>query len=180
VLRRERRLRRAVARLRGCFYALSHLQRRVLMLRGGIGDRPPMSRGAVARQLEISRVRVRRAERRGLRRLRAAAHADRCSAQSGRSRTGPAVSGAARALLAGLDPAPGGASVFGLTKVDKPRQGVRSVRVSSKGGDPKRKRSQSSALLPFGGGSAANAPLIVLLLAAAALAVLLLSRRRSG
>jgi hypothetical protein len=182
-LRRERRLGRAVEHLRGCFYALSRLQRRVLVLRGGLGDRPPMSRRAVAKRLDTTRLRVRRAEHRGLRRLRAAARSDRCTAHGGRSRTGPAVASAARPLLAALVREPGGASVFGATKADKPGQAVRSVRVSSRSGDHGRgQRSERSGLTPDpGGSSSSNAPLIVLLLSAGgALTLLLMSRRRSG
>jgi len=80
VHRRERRLRRTVARLSGCLDAIAGAQRRVLVLRAGLGPRRPQTRHAVARRLDTSVRRVARRERRGLRELRDAAGAGRCSA----------------------------------------------------------------------------------------------------
>lgn len=66
----ERRLRRTVARLAGCLYGVSPFDRRVLVLRAGPGRVRALSRLAVARRLDVKPRRVRRSERRGLRRLR--------------------------------------------------------------------------------------------------------------
>jgi hypothetical protein len=81
-----RRLRAVLARLEGCFYALSRLERRVLVLRAGLNGRRAHSRSGVARRLNISRRGVRRTERRGLRRLRAAARRDGCATSARASR----------------------------------------------------------------------------------------------
>jgi Sigma-70, region 4 len=62
-------MRRIVARYGGCLSALPARQRRVLRLRAGIGPREPASRATVARRLDLPMPAVRRAERRGLRRL---------------------------------------------------------------------------------------------------------------
>jgi sigma-70-like protein len=71
------RFQRAVKKLQGCLYATSGLERRVLSLRAGLrGD--PLSRRVVAERLGLSVGRVRRLERRGLRRLRAADRSDGC------------------------------------------------------------------------------------------------------
>jgi hypothetical protein len=69
-VRRERRLRRVVGRLRGCLDGLPVLERRVLVLRAGVGPGGPRSRARVARGTNLSTRRVARLERRGLRRLR--------------------------------------------------------------------------------------------------------------
>jgi hypothetical protein len=66
-VRRERRLRTTVRRLQDCLGGLSRLQRRVLVLRAGIGAGPARSRARVARRLDVSVRRVARTERRGLR-----------------------------------------------------------------------------------------------------------------
>ena len=76
--RRERRLRSTVARLRTCLDGLPALERRVLVLRSGLGPRHPRSRARVGRALELSDRRVARLERRGLRRLRGLARGGRC------------------------------------------------------------------------------------------------------
>ena len=75
---RADRLRRAVGRLRGCFYAISRSERQVLILRAGLGGSPALSGREVARRLGVSTVRVRSLERRGLRRLRSAGRTDGC------------------------------------------------------------------------------------------------------
>jgi hypothetical protein len=80
--RTTRKLRRAVRQLQGCLYAISGFERRVLSLRAGIGDAPTLSRQAVASRLEVSTKRVRRAERRGVRRLRRANRSLGCGATS--------------------------------------------------------------------------------------------------
>jgi hypothetical protein len=79
VHRRDHRLRTAVRRLRGCLPALPRLQRRVLVLRTGIGKGGPRSRERVAGILDRSEIRVARIERRAVRRLRAADRSGRCA-----------------------------------------------------------------------------------------------------
>lgn len=76
--RAERRLRRAVRRLSGCLSTLPAFERRVLVLRSGLGRARPRSARGVARRLGVPTRRVSRAERRGLRRLRAADRRSGC------------------------------------------------------------------------------------------------------
>jgi hypothetical protein len=99
-----RRFRSTVRRLRGCFYAISRFERRVVALRAGIGRTGPLSRRAVARRLDVSTRRVRRLEGRAVRRLRSANRADGCGgagAGSGSRRLGPSLAtGKAANLLA--------------------------------------------------------------------------------
>ena len=94
-VRRERRLRATVRRLQDCFGALSALERRVLVLRAGVGAGPPRTRFRVARRLDLSMRRVTRLERRGVRTLRRLAGAGRCGAAA--SRPPPALLPGARA-----------------------------------------------------------------------------------
>jgi len=174
-----------VEQLRGCFYVLSRLQRRVLAMRAGLGERPAMSRAAVAAQLETSRVRVRRVERRGLRRLRRAERSDNCAGHGGPARTGAAVAAAARPLLVALAAEPGGPSVFGTSVGDSPpRQGVRGAHASSKspdgdGGRRAERPERSSLSLSPGDSWSSTGPLIALLLSALGLILLFAHWRRS-
>ena len=78
-VRRERRLRTTVARLGACLDSVPALERRVLVLRSGLGARRPRSRAGVGRALDLSVRRVGRLERRGLRRLRGLAGGGRCA-----------------------------------------------------------------------------------------------------
>ena len=77
--RAERRLRRSVARVSACLDELSSAQRRVLVLRAGVGSAAPRTRSEVARRLDLRVVRVRRIERRGLRRARRLDRAGACT-----------------------------------------------------------------------------------------------------
>jgi Sigma-70, region 4 len=77
--RAERRLRRAVQRVSGCLDELPSTQQRVLELRAGLGEASPRTRRGVARELDIRVQRVRRIERRGLRRARELDRAGACS-----------------------------------------------------------------------------------------------------
>jgi HAD domain in Swiss Army Knife RNA repair proteins/Sigma-70, region 4 len=83
---RSRRLRNAVEHMQGCLPELGWQERRVLVLRAGVGRRRPLSRRTVARRLGTSTRRVGRIERRGLSRLRRAARTSDCE----RRATGPA------------------------------------------------------------------------------------------
>jgi hypothetical protein len=88
-----------VARLRGCLPDLRRRNARVLVLRTGLGRSTRTSRAAIARALEISSARVRRAEERGLRELRAVARERECE-RDGHQAAG-VVRGAMAALRAG-------------------------------------------------------------------------------
>ena len=74
----ERRLRAKVRRLAGCLGQVREGQRRVLVLRAGLGPRHALSRGQVSRRLELPMPRVRKLERRGVRRLERLAHSGGC------------------------------------------------------------------------------------------------------
>jgi hypothetical protein len=63
-------LRADVLARRSCLDALPRAERRVLVLRAGVGAAAPRSRGTVARRLDVTVRRVRYLERSGLRRLR--------------------------------------------------------------------------------------------------------------
>jgi Sigma-70, region 4 len=86
--KRDRKLRRAVSRLRGCLGALDRNQRRVLVLRAGLGEPRPRPRASVARILDVSSKRVARLERRGLRELKRLARQDCGAVDAG---AGPAT-----------------------------------------------------------------------------------------
>jgi hypothetical protein len=75
---RERRLRRAVHRLEPCLDVVTSFQRRVLVLRSGLGEARPHTRRGAARRLGISLRRVTRAERRGLKAISRADRATGC------------------------------------------------------------------------------------------------------
>jgi hypothetical protein len=85
---RERRLRRKVHRLAPCLDEVSSLERRVLVLRSGLGRRRPHSRGATAKRLGISVQRTARAERRGLAGIARANRASGCGYGGGGSSSG--------------------------------------------------------------------------------------------
>jgi hypothetical protein len=87
VRKRDRELRRAVARLQGCLARVPRAERRVLVLRAGIGIARTRSRAEVARMTGLQRARVARLERRGLRQLRALGRAGACAASSGGAET---------------------------------------------------------------------------------------------
>jgi hypothetical protein len=80
--RDNRRLQRAVRNLQGCLANVTGLDRRVLVLRAGVGGRPAASRESVARRLGVSQRRVVRAERSGLRSLRGAARSGGCESDA--------------------------------------------------------------------------------------------------
>jgi Sigma-70, region 4 len=105
-VRRERRLRQVVGRLRGCLDGLPMLERRVLVLRAGVGPGGPRSRTRVARALDLTPRRVARLERRGLRHLRGSGR-DGCGIGTSADDpvtvvrvSAPAATGFGRALVA--------------------------------------------------------------------------------
>jgi hypothetical protein len=78
-----RQLRAALGELRGCFYGLTRLERRVLILRAGLDGRRPHSRSQVADRLNRSPGQIRRAERGALSRLDVLARTDGCAGSAG-------------------------------------------------------------------------------------------------
>lgn len=102
--RRERRFQRAARKLEPCLFALAGFDRRVIVLRGGYGGRRPLSSARVARRLHASTRRVRVAERRALRTLRATHRTHGCLGSSTAitvaAIAAPAESGGAQPLLA--------------------------------------------------------------------------------
>lgn len=92
---RERRFRHAVVRLWACSYSVSAVQRRVLVLRTGLGGGSALSVKGVAKALSVSSGRVVRAQRAGLRGLRRANRSDGCALGSPQ----PAIARDAQAFL---------------------------------------------------------------------------------
>jgi hypothetical protein len=75
-------LRRTVKELWACSYAVSGFERQVLVRRVGLDGYNPGSSAVVARQLQVSVKRIRRAQRSGVRRLRTANRSDGCAMSS--------------------------------------------------------------------------------------------------
>ena len=144
----ERLLRRSVQRLSGCLDELSDVQRRVLELRAGVGAASPRTRRGVARALDLRVQRVRRIERRGLRRARELDRADACGGVSA-SAGGPviATSSLAGTTGGGDGTAPGDESLGGGTPKD---EGGSSP--GDTGSGDVRGESQSQLPPPFGNG----------------------------
>jgi hypothetical protein len=146
-VRRERRLRQVVGRLRGCLDGLPVLERRVLILRAGVGPGDPRSRARVARATDLSTRRVARLERRGLRRLRGLARGG-CG-MSARSDdpvaivrvSAPIVSGFSRALVAAAAFGERGTDrieVKGEQQSSKPSDGAGTTpKLAAPSGDPR-------------------------------------------
>ncbi len=84
--RHERRLRTAARELEGCLSALSGFERDVIVLRGGLHGRQPLSRSKTAARLDVGSSRVRSAERSGLAGLRRADAEQGCGLRSGAGR----------------------------------------------------------------------------------------------
>jgi hypothetical protein len=134
LVRRERRLRRTVTRLRACLDGLPSLERRVLVLRSGLGPRrPARSRARVARAMDLSARRVGRLERRGLRRLRGLARGG-CSGAE-RVAPAPAVGAPTTATATWPALAPATLAAAGVPAPDGGRVEVKGEReTSSRGG----------------------------------------------
>jgi hypothetical protein len=179
-------LRRTVQRLRPCLGGLPTTERRVLVLRAGLGTDRTRSRAEVARMAQISRRRVARVEAAGLRRLARLARASGC---------GGSGSEAALALTtpAGepLAPGPGGgvAEFAALAGVDAqgsraaPGIGVLAERSSSAPGDRRASSPGSGPELPVpGAGDAGETAVAIPLLTSlllGGLAIAALRRRRA-
>jgi hypothetical protein len=113
---------RSVKRLSPCLYALPRLERRVLVLRAGLGRAAPRSRRTVARRLGTSQRRVKRAERRALRRLAKANRRDGCARRNAAGAIG-AVAGPSGDGdgVPQLQPLPAAGDVPRLTSTDAAR-----------------------------------------------------------
>jgi hypothetical protein len=98
--RRERRLRESAQQLEGCLPALSSFDRRVMVLRGGLHGRLPLSRAGTAQRLNVDTGRIRSAERSGLAGMRKANAQNGCGLHSAAGRNA-----AARRLAQGTVPA---------------------------------------------------------------------------
>jgi len=98
--RRERRLRESARQLEGCLPALSSFDRRVMVLRGGLHGRLPLSRAGTAQRLNVDTGRIRSAERSGLAGMRKANAQNGCGLHSAAGRNA-----AARRLAQGPVPA---------------------------------------------------------------------------
>jgi hypothetical protein len=109
--------------LQDCLGGLGHLERRVLVLRAGIGAGPARSRRGVAHRLDLSIRRVARIERRGLRTLRRLARAGRCGAP------GDAGGDGGVGVAAGFAPGPQGQ----LPTAPRDRSGAEAEHQSSTG-----------------------------------------------
>jgi hypothetical protein len=140
----ERRLRDSAQELRGCLGTISHFERRVLIIRAGIGGRP-QSRAATARQLRTSSRRIARAERSAVRRLRIALKSGRC-ATSGTVGGSISSAGLLAAVATPSQIPPGSGSGSGSGKqID--RVAVKDVSASS---DPKTKDGEPILGAPAG------------------------------
>jgi Sigma-70, region 4 len=110
---RRATLRGTVERLSGCLDSLGSAERRVLVLRSGLGAGPARTRRGVARVLDVRVQRVRRLERSGLRHVRAVARTDGCGGSvtetqpvSGSDVADDEIVTLATVTPAGEDPAP--------------------------------------------------------------------------
>jgi hypothetical protein len=133
-----RRLRATVRRLRGCLGRLPQGERRVLLLRAGVGPRPALSRAQVGERLHASVPRVARLERRGLRRLRTLDRNAGCGAA-------PVLHGAA---FAARGAAPPRAPVVSALAADTPRGALPNA--AGDASDAKRAAPQSGVKDAFG------------------------------
>jgi hypothetical protein len=187
--RHERSFRQEVRRHAPCFYGLGDFERRVLALRSGLRSARASSRGRVARRLGVSRRRVLRAERRGLRRLRRTNRSDGCAFSANRRTSGVEIAvkmldGNSMALALALAALPA-ESKPAAAQAKPDRQAVAGERESggerASGDDAER-----AGLLPLDSeveGDGLNAALIAALLAAVLLAGvtwLLAQRRRTA
>jgi hypothetical protein len=133
----DRALRRVVVRLQGCLARVPRAERRVLVLRAGVGIAHTRSRARVARITGLRRARVVLLERRGLRHLRALGRAGACAAPDGGN---PAVR--ARAPVA-ASPERGGPTGRGGVRAQRESATSRPARSAHSG-------SSKEAELPLG------------------------------
>jgi hypothetical protein len=145
-----------VVRLSGCLGALGTVERRVLVLRTGLGDARPHSRRGVARLLDVRVRRVVRIERRGLREARSLARAGACSRAGGGS-SGTVAAPTALAAGGGGDDGGGGL----VPEPDTDNSGAQGGQDASGGGSAPgsgdvRGESETQLPPPLGNGNAAE------------------------
>jgi hypothetical protein len=181
--RHERRLREAARQLEGCLPALSTFDRQVIVLRGGLHGRSPLSRTRTAQRLNVGAGRVKSAERSGLAGLRKADAKSGCGLRSGPGRNAAArrLAGGSVAALSPLAVTGSSPALVSTDSLQKDRGKVLPERASSPKAEATPRR---AGLLPTSGGdgSSISATVWVALLAALALAgagVLLLRHRRA-
>ncbi|MGZ6707263.1 MAG: hypothetical protein ACXVFN_09990 [Solirubrobacteraceae bacterium] len=162
--RHERLLRSSVRRFGACLTRLGRLERRVLVLRAGLGRAHPRSRAAVAHITGLRVRRVARIEARGLRRLRALGRQG-CAPPPG-TQAAPAAGSAAPLVAVGL---------FGTRTAPKPgsprtpHMGVKDTHASGRASHPKPAGSQPGALaegpplLEPGGSGHGGVPVAILI-----------------
>jgi hypothetical protein len=157
-------LARVVASLRGCLDQLAPEERRVLVLRAGLGPRPGLSRSQVARRLGLGVAQTGRIERRALRRLGALDGAGRCVAGGGAVPSGALLASALFGRSNGSSPgaADGAAPAW-------PRNGIEGVSGSGGGNDGS---SALGAALPSPLGQGSDWTLLILLMVAALVGLL--------
>jgi hypothetical protein len=167
-----------VAKLSGCLDELSTGQRRVLVLRAGVGAARPHSRRATAQVLRVTIRRVRRLERSGLRRARTLSRAGACGGGGSGAATGTAGAATALTTSGGGTASPGTAPEDGAgAKGGKSRGGSGAGAGGAGSSDQGAVRGESDTRVPpvagHGGGTTAGGVAIalsILLIALAALA----------
>ena len=173
---RERRLRRLVAASRGCLAALPAAERRVLVLRAGLGPRDPRSRRATAARLDVPLAAVRRREHVGLRHLRALG--GDCGGGAAAAPGTPAATGATLAsTTTAVTAAGGGARPAGGGSGEPDAGDVLGTSEASPrtGGAPEAPATVFPGALPSSGGDAS----VYVLAGLAAMLIALLATRRS-
>jgi hypothetical protein len=161
---RQRKFTRAVRQLASCLDELPTLTERVLRLRSGIGPGDALSRQQVSRRIDRPRAAVRRMERRGLERLRAAC---------GPATAAPDGSGAQAATVAGGAGGTAVAAVGGSGGEDDPRDtvvGTEREASAGEAGGVKGEQAERTPLVIAAGEKATDLALPLLLVVGAGLA----------
>jgi hypothetical protein len=165
-----------VVQLQGCLGRVPRLERRVLVLRAGVGIGHTRSRARVARITGLRRASVARLERRGLRKLRALGRSGACPVvPTGAAQTTIAAPAVGGPPTSGGQPA-GRGGVLGETKSGGDQPGDRSSGANS----------EQSAVLPIarpesgpgGGGSPMDLTIIIVPIALATFAFVLFRELR--
>lgn len=183
----ERRLRKAAHELEGCLPALSSFERDVIVLRGGLHGRSPLSRAKTATRLDVGAGRVRAAERSGLAGLRSADAEQGCGLRSGAGRNAAAqrlADGSVPSLtpLAATGSSP---ALVSTDKLSRDRGEVLGAHAGSDHGAGAKDQPRRASLIPTSGDDGSSLPAAVwaALLAAlmlAGLGVLLVRRRQTA
>jgi hypothetical protein len=179
-------LRTAAHELEGCLPALSGFERDVIVLRGGLHGRQPLSRSKTAARLNVGSGRVRSAERSGLAGLRRADAEQGCGLRSGAGQNA-----AARRLADGSVPNLSPLAVAGsspeLVSTDQlARDHAKVLGEHASSGPAAKQEPRRAGIVPTSGGDdsvisgAALAIVLAALLAAALVAALLVWRRRTA